>query len=90
MLLIQQARSIGLVRSGNRDEVTSRLNGLVQLGAFVGVRQNGAGGGWVEAIRGANFWVPKFWVVEHGHPSASDRADPTVSALDRGLVAVTG
>src|SRR5215469_12664619 len=44
-------------------------------------------GSSVEAIRRAQFRIPKLAVVETGRPGALDEADEAILALDRGLVA---
>jgi len=64
------------------------MTGQNEFGAFVGFRKDGVDGWCVEAAGGANFWAPKFWVIEHGHPPPADHAEPAVFAFCHGFIAV--
>src|SRR5579863_10631955 len=79
MLIVRGLGVVDYLSFGNSRQY--HLRPLVSNG------QDGSCSGRIEADRPAEFRVPELGVVEWGHPRSLHDADPSVLALDSGLVA---
>src|SRR5262249_24992203 len=73
---------------GSLDDLFPRGTGQDPLGALEVLRQLGAHGWRVEAIRCAQLRIPELGIVETSGPGALDEADEAVRALHRRLIAL--
>src|SRR5580704_17216844 len=71
------------------DDLWLRAPRQYQLRTLDRVRQDRAHSGRIEAQWPAHAGIPETWKVVLRHPRPHDRADESVAALDRGLIAVT-